>query len=105
MTNIKSIKIRVSGIKQFFRGGRGKGTYHLPYHTRGKSTFCNTLPVNQGTLINIFSYLHDYASHGVKSMYKRWKPAERRFEQRHMPYVWGRSTCRFVNKYTAHRWI
>lgn len=64
------------------------------------------LPANQRTLINIFGYLHGYASHGVKSMYKRWKPAERRFMNRHMADAGGRrNTCRFVNEYTAHAWM
>ena len=107
---IKAIKVRPNDSRVFYRGTRRLGTWHLPYHPRNPLTDARThtfskLPINRHTMINIFGYIHSYASHGVKSMYKRWKPAERRFEQRHMPYVWGRSTCRFVNKYTAHKWM
>lgn len=103
---MKAIKICPNNNQVFSSKGRRKETYHLPYRTRGKSTFYDTLPVNQRTLIKIFGYLHGYASHGVKSMYKRWKPAERRFMNQHMADAGRRrNTCRFVNEYTAHRWM
>ena len=108
---IKAIKVRQNDSRVFYRGTRRLGTWHLPYHPRNPLTDARThtfgkLPVNQRTLINIFGYLHGYASHGTKAMYKRWKPAERRFMNRHMADAGGqRNTCRFVNEYTAHRWM
>lgn len=103
---IKAIIIRPNDMKAFNRGGRHDFPYHLPYRARSTGTRFASLPVNQRTLINIFGYLHGYASHGTKAMYKRWKPAERRFMNRHMADAGGRrNTCRFVNEYTAHKWM
>ena len=107
---IQAIKIRPNDSRVFYRGTRRLGTWHLPYHPRNPLTDARNhtfgkLPVNQRTLINIFGYIHGYAGHGIEIMRKRWKAAERRFERHHMPYAWGRSTGRFVNEYTAHRWM
>ena len=101
-----AIIIRPNDMKAFNRGGRHDFPYHLPYRARGTGTRFASLPANQRTLINIFGYLHGYASHGTKAMYKRWKPAERRFMNRHMADAGGRrNTCRFLNTYTAHAWM
>jgi hypothetical protein len=103
---MKAIIIRPNDMSAFNRSGRHDYLYHLPYRARGKSTFYDQMPANQRTLIKIFGYLHGYASHGTKAMYKRWKSAERRFMNRHMADAGGhRNTCRFVNEYTAHRWM
>ena len=103
---MKAIKIQPNDTPAFTRKGRCASQYNLPYHTRGKSTFYNTLPANQRTLVKIFGYLHGYSSHGVAAMSKRWRSAERRFMNRHMANAGGsRNTCRFVNEYTAHKWM
>ena len=102
---IKAIKVRVSGNPQFFQGRRSGETYHLPNHERRTSTFFDKHPVNQRTLIGIWQNLHQYTSHSNRAMRNRWKAANERFERHHMPYVWGRSTPRFVNEYTAHGWM
>lgn len=103
---MKAIKIRPNDQRAFTRHGRLTSQYNLPYYDRSTwASFYDKLPVNQRTLRKIFGYLHGYAGHGVKVMRTRWRPAEQRFGRRHMPYAWGRSTCRFVNTYTAHRWI
>lgn len=102
---MKAIKIRPNDQHAFTSKGRLTPAYNLPYHDRSTWAFYDKLPVNQCTLRKIFGYIHGYAGHGVEVMRKRWRPAEKRFEQRHMPYVWNRSTCRFVNKHTAHRWL
>ena len=103
---IRAIKIRPNDTPAFTRKGRLTPQYNLPYHARGRNTFYNSLPVNQRTLIKIFGYLHGYAGHGVEVMQKRWKAAERRFMNRHMADAGvRRNTCRFVNEYTAHRWM
>ena len=101
---IRAIKIRPNDTPAFTRQGRRTPQYNLPYHARGRSTFYDTLPVNQRTLIKIFGYLHSYAGHGVKAMAQHWRLAERRFQQRHTP-VNTRVTSQFVNNYTAHRWM
>ena len=103
---MKAIIIRPNDMKAFNRSGRHDYPYHLPYRERGIVTRFASLPANQRTLINIFGYLHGYASHGTKIMQKRYKTAERRFMNRHMADAGGRrNTCRFVNEYTAHRWM
>ena len=101
---MRAIKVRPNDTPAFTRKGRRTPQYNLPYHARGWSTFYDSLPVNQRTLIKIFHYLHGYAGHGVEVMRKRWKAAECRFRQRHTP-VNTRVTGRFVNEYTAHRWM
>ena len=101
---IRAIKIRPNDTPAFTRQGRRTPQYNLPYHARGRSTFYDSLPVNQRTLIKIFNYLHGYAGHGVKVMAQRWRPVERRFQKRHTP-VNTRITSQFVNNYTAHRWM
>jgi hypothetical protein len=101
---MKAIKIRPNDQRAFTRKGRLTPQYNLPYHARGRSTFYDSLPVNQRTLIKIFGYLHGYAGHGTRVMRQRWRPAEHRFQMRHMP-VTSRSTSQFVNEYTAHRWM
>lgn len=101
---IRAIKIQPNDTPAFTRQGRRKPQYNLPYHARGRSTFYDSLPVNQRTLIKIFNYLHGYAGHGVKVMAQRWRPVERRFQQRHTP-VNTRITSQFVNKHTAHKWM
>lgn len=99
-----AIKIRPNDTPAFTRRGRRTPQYNLPYHARGRSTFYDKMPVNQRTLIKIFHYLHGYAGHGVKAMTRRWRTAERRFQQRHTP-VNTRITSQFVNNYTAHKWM
>ena len=61
------------------------------------------IPLNEKTLGKIFMYLHHRASHGNDTVAARWKQAERRFEQHHMPS--DRGSVNWINKYTAHRWI
>lgn len=108
---LKAIKIRPNDSRVFYRGTRRLGTWHLPYHYRNPLTSAKVhtfgkLPLNQRTLINIFGYIHSYAGHGVEVMRKRWKAAERRFRNHHMADAGvRRNTCRFVNEYTAHRWM
>jgi len=93
-------------MKAFSSKVRHKEAYHLPYRVRTKRTLYDTLPINRRTLIKIFGYLHGYASHGTKAMSKRWRTAERRFMNSHMAEAGRhRNTCRFVNEYTAHRWM
>lgn len=101
---IRAIKIRPNDTPAFTRRGRRAPQYNLPYHARGRNTFYDSLPVNQRILIKIIGYLHGYAGHGVEVMRKRWKFAEHRFRQRHTP-VNTRVTGRFVNEYTAHKWM
>lgn len=102
---MKAIKVRVNSNRQFYRGTRRDTSYHLPYYERHKSTFFNNYPANQRTLIRIWQELHHHTGHSNAVMRKRWLTANKRFEAHHMPYAWGRSTCRFVNEYTAHRWM
>ena len=100
---IKAIKVRVSGNPQFFRGRRSNETYHLPYTERRTSTFFNKYPANQRTLISIWQNLHQYTSHSNRTMRNRWKAANKRFDRMHFGSL--RGTCRFLNEYTAHRWM
>ena len=102
---MRAIKIRPNDQRAFTRKGRLTPAYNLPYYDRSTwASFYDKLPVNQRTLRKIFSYIHNYAGHGTRVMAQRWRPAEHRFQLRHMP-VTTRSTCRFVNEYTAHRWM
>ena len=103
---IKAIKIRPKEMSgQVFKSPYGRTQpYHLPYYPRTKSTFFNKYPLNQQTLIRIFQNLHHYADHSIPAMNKRWKPAARRFE-RHYLAAGGNGSCRFLNEYTAHRWM
>lgn len=107
---IRAIKVRPNDSRVFYQGTRRLGTWHLPCQPRiplmsAKVHTFSRLPVNQRTLINIFGYIHGYAGHGIDVMRRRWTAAEQRFNCHHMPYAWGRSTSRFVNEYTAHRWM
>ena len=106
---IKAIKVRPKDSRVFYQGTRRLGTWHLPYHYRNPLTSAKThtfgkLPVNQRTLINIFGYIHGYAGHGIEVMQKRWKAAEQRFKRHHFA-AGGNGSCRFLNTYTAHRWM
>lgn len=59
----------------------------------------------------IWSYMHRQTSHSkldrqnrpVASA-RRWVKAVRRFEDRHLARR-GRASARFLNEYTAHRWL
>lgn len=103
---IKAIKVRVSGYRQFFRGRRSGETYHLPYTNRHPCTSFDKYPVNQRTLIGIWQNLHHYTCHSNRVMKKRWQSAANRFDANHLGERGGRrSTCRFLNEYTAHKWL
>lgn len=101
---MKAIIVRPGADKVFYRGFRRHNQCVLSYRTRGKSTFFNSYPVNRRTLIKIWQTLHHNASHSPIPVAKKWRPVERRFNQRHMGSMW-RCTSRFANTYTAHAWM
>jgi len=57
----------------------------------------------QSTLIKIWQHLHYLSSHSPVSVAVRHRNAARRFEAHHLAN--RRGSPRFVNKYTAHRWL
>ena len=62
-------------------------------------------------LIKIWSKMHEQVCHAdarYPSVGKRWKGALKKVEEHHFAergLSSGRATCRFVNRYTAHRWL
>ena len=62
----------------------------------------NKSPLNKQTLGRIFSFLHHAGSHSPEAVTRKWRDAEQRFIDRHMPW---HGSSRFVNKFTAHRWM
>ena len=103
---IKAIIVRPSDCRVFYRGHRREGDYHLPYATRRKNTYLDKEPPNRRQLIKTWQVLHHYSSHSIPAMNKRWRAANRRFEAHHLGgRGGGRSTCRFLNTYTAHAWL
>lgn len=100
---MKAIKIRVSCIKQFFRGRRGKGTHHLPYTERRPSTFFNNYPANRRHLIRTWQTLHHYSCHSPIPVAKKWRAANARFDRQH--FGSRRGSMRFINTYTLHAWM
>jgi len=59
-------------------------------------------PLNQRTLGGIFMILHHMGSHAPAAVERKWHAAEQRFIAHHMPHC---KSCRFANKFTAHRWL
>lgn len=64
-----------------------------------------TKPLNRVTLGRIFMFLHSKSSHPLNPKDKRWRKAEQRFKRRHMPYVHGRTNCKWHNTRTAGGWL
>lgn len=63
-------------------------------------------------LAKIWYYMHFRVYHNERNIYpgtaRRWERPLRRFEEHHMAergLRTGRTTARFVNRYTAHRWM
>ena len=101
-----AIIIRPSETKVFQRGCRAEGSYHLPYALRYKRTYLDKEPANRRQLIRTWQVLHHNACHSVIAVEKKWRAAYQRFEDHHMgSRGLGRSTTRFLNEYTAHRWM
>jgi hypothetical protein len=63
----------------------------------------HTRLLNERTLGKIFMYLHTKSCHSNPVIQKRWQQAALRFEQHHMPT--DRGNTRWINKYTAHRFL
>jgi hypothetical protein len=58
---------------------------------------------NQISISRRFGQLHYLACHAPPSVQKRWEQAYKTFCSKHLPY--HNSSQRFVNQYTAHRWL
>lgn len=61
-------------------------------------------PLVHRTLIRIWQRLHYLSSHAPAAVEIRNLAAMIKFENRHLARS-GKGTCRFINKYTAHRWL
>lgn len=100
---MKSILFAPNDNKVFFRGIRLNGDYHLPYRQRTRFKYLDSLPLNQRTLISIWSKLHYKSSHSVGVVHKKWKNANLRFQKNH--FGSSRMSSRFANQYTANKWM
>jgi hypothetical protein len=58
---------------------------------------------NQISISRRFVQLHYLACHAPAPVQKRWEQAYKTFCNKHLPY--HRSSMRFLNQYTAHRWL
>lgn len=100
---LKAIQVRPTSYKASNAGIRSKDWFHLPCQLRGSNRYLETYPVNQRTLISMFSSLHQKACHSVKSVEDKWQKSYKRFHKNH--FGSNRATANFLNKYTAHRWM
>jgi len=57
---------------------------------------------NQISIGRRFGQLHYLACHAPAPIQKRWEQAYKTFCRKHLPY---KSSMRFLNQYTAHRWL
>lgn len=105
---IRAIKVRPNGYGASRRGRREPNRFHLPYHNRNPKWVAKLgkQPANRRTLMDIFSVLHGYASHSVTPVMKKWRAAERKFLQRHAPWLpFSRHSARFHNNFMSGRWL
>jgi hypothetical protein len=58
---------------------------------------------NQISIGRIFGQLHYLACHAPAPVQKKWEQAYKSFCNKHLPH--HHSSQRFLNQYTAHRWL
>lgn len=58
---------------------------------------------NQISISRRFVQLHYLACHAPAPVQKRWEQAYKSFCNKHLPH--HHSSMRFLNQYTAHRWL
>jgi hypothetical protein len=58
---------------------------------------------NQISIGRRFGQLHYLACHAPLPIQKKWKQAYKTFCSKHLPH--HNSSMRFLNQYTAHRWL
>ena len=58
---------------------------------------------NQISISRRFVQLHYLACHAPAPVQKRWEQAYKSFCSKHLPF--HNSSQRFLNQYTAHRWL
>jgi len=58
---------------------------------------------NQISIGRRFGQLHYLACHAPAPVQKRWEQAYKTFCNKHLPH--HHSSMRFLNQYTAHRWL
>ena len=60
--------------------------------------------VNRQTLGRIFSRLHYLGCHSPAPVQKKWFPVYNRFEEKYFATK-GKASVRYLNAYTAHKWL
>jgi len=59
--------------------------------------------LNQISIGRRFGHLHYLACHAPAPIQKKWEQAYKSFCNKHLPH--HHSSMRFLNQYTAHRWL
>jgi hypothetical protein len=86
-------------MKQRLKTGRNE---NYNWQTRNKWYPAGWKP-NQISIGRRFGQLHYLACHAPAPIQKKWRGAYKTFCSKHLPY--NKSSMRFLNQYTAHRWL
>lgn len=61
--------------------------------------------LNHRTIAKQFQVLHYLACHSPKPVQRRWRKAALAFQTRYFGKSNSKASVRFLNNYTAHRWL